>query len=258
MKKRINLILSMTSLFFTAFLLLVTIFGWYVTNSTATASGITASTKGRSEVYMSTAYNGTDSLTTSNYTDYGFSKKVTITHTGALLPASSADASAFYYATTVGTDGTATGTAFTAVSSTEKDYYYIDVNLYIISLETSSNISIYLSNVKIAQGSGTSTTLYKAVRVSTIYNSTATIFKCASGGDAYPAESTNSIASTDTAILAGSVDSNQVSIALDALASESITDIECVTVRIWIEGQNSNAVATNDLSSFTVAMNFDE
>ncbi len=257
MKKRINLILSMTSLFFTAFLLLVTIFGWYVTNSTATASGITATTKSRSEVYMSTAYNGTDSLTTSNYTNYGFSKNITITHTGALLPASSADASAFYYATTVGTDGTATGTAFTAVTDSEKDYYYIDVNIYIISLETSSDISIYLSSVKIAQGSG-STTLYKAVRVSTIYNTAATIFKCASGGDAYPAESTNSIASTDTAISAGSVDSDQVSISLDALESESITDVECVTVRIWIEGQNSNAVATNDLSSFTVAMNFDE
>ena len=256
MKKHINLILSMVSLFVTAMLLLVTLFGWYVTNSKATASGITASTKGKADVYMSSTYNGTSALTTSNFKDYGFSKKVTITHTGALLPASSADAEAFYYATTIGSDGSATGSAFTEVSSQEKEYYYIDASLYIISLEE-TDISIYLSNVKIAQGSGSQTTLYKAVRVSTIYNETTTVFKCANGGDALPANSVSSTVSTDTAISSGSVSADQVSIALDALESENIT-ATCLTVRIWIEGQNANAIAINDLSSFVVQMNFDE
>ena len=85
--KKVNTALSIISLFVTSFVLIVVIFAWYVSNSTATVSGITGIVKGREDIVdevivynfsnKSTA-DGYDTLTIDRYTGDGQSGDVTM------------------------------------------------------------------------------------------------------------------------------------------------------------------------------------
>ena len=85
--KKVNTVLSIMSLFVTSFVLIVVIFAWYVSNSTATVSGITGIVKGREDIVdevivynfsnKSTA-DGYDTLTIDRYTGDGQSGDVTM------------------------------------------------------------------------------------------------------------------------------------------------------------------------------------
>ena len=85
--KKVNTALSIISLFVTSFVLIVVIFAWYVSNSTATVSGITGIVKGREDIVdevivynfsKKTTTNGYDTLTIDRYTGDGQSGDVTM------------------------------------------------------------------------------------------------------------------------------------------------------------------------------------
>ncbi len=85
--KKVNTALSIISLFVTSFVLIVVIFAWYVSNSTATVSGITGIVKGREDIVdevivynfsSKTTTDGYDTLTIDRYTGDGQSGDVTM------------------------------------------------------------------------------------------------------------------------------------------------------------------------------------
>ena len=85
--KKVNTALSIISLFVTSFVLIVVIFAWYVSNSTATVSGITGIVKSREDIVdevnvynfsSKNTNNGNDTLTIDRYTGDGQSGDVTM------------------------------------------------------------------------------------------------------------------------------------------------------------------------------------
>lgn len=251
MKKNKNLITSFFSLCLTCFLLIFTIYAWYTANTEVSSSGITASTQKVKNVYVSEDYEDEDGDITSlsDLALYGFSNRINITYDGFLFPSSSYDGINYYIPNTIASSGIAdTNDGFINVSSSSG--YYISKTLTFCSFEE-NNIDLYLSNISIS--SSDSSSLYKSVRVS-LTNESTIVYKCNDGGNAYPINSTTTVANVDPAISSGTQNKNFM-ISLDAFNSKA--SLVKVTLNIWIEGQNSYAVSTNDLSAFNIKMSFE-
>ena len=112
-----NLIINIITLAVTSMIFVMLLFGWYVSNTEVTASGIQAST-GSNKLYVSSNYSSdytsyvldeNDEYLSAftNFDDTYWSTNATISSNVLLLPSSTPDGSTFYYTNDVSSDGTA-------------------------------------------------------------------------------------------------------------------------------------------------------
>ncbi len=247
MKKYKSLFASGLSLSLTVFLLIFTVYAWYISNEEVNISSISASTESLKNVYISEEYESGDISSSADLEKYNFSNRINISYDGFLSPVSSYDASNYYIPKTIASNGTATeDDGFSKLDSSTG--YYISKNLSFCSFEA-EDISLSLANISIQASD--SSTLYKAVRVSL----SSSIYKCCDGGDAYPVYDSSTISSTDPAIDSGN---QSDTFTIDLAAFDETATVVSVVLNIWIEGQNEYAVSANDLSSFNVKMSFED
>ena len=282
MKKKFNIITSMLSLSATFLLLALVMFSWYVSNTEVRASGITAST-GSNKLYVSTTYsenyNTYQAIEGNNYQSNFTNLDEAYWNTSAtisngnklLLPSSSPNGQTFYYTNDVNENGRAFTTDglynFVDVSSVGS-YYYLERSIYICNAE-STNLNCVLRKVLISQGTDENSNLYKSARVYIessennheifkYYNSAEN-----TAGDALPANSATTIMDNDPAIRSGSVADQIMRFSVPGTTTETVNEEEVKTytavelkLKIWIEGQNENAVAGYAGTGFKIDLLF--
>lgn len=281
-----KLISSCVMILFTGGLLLTIglTWGWFSQNKVVEATGMKMEISVPPNVLI-TEYNpptSPDSFTLNieDLEDYGFGAVADIKPTNALYPASF-DGTTFRYATTVNPDGTVgevdeDGNQFAEVRGYLDNLFYIEQSFYITTTYI-NDITIALSNVQINQGT-IGGDLYKSVRCELVNPQSleltgATysdpIFRYAesstdTSGQAYPANGSNSVMTTDPSIICGSQNDDVFRIliphseVIEAEEDESFVQLTAVkfTIRIWIEGQNKYAVVGNAGTGFFVSFDY--
>ena len=130
-------------------------------------------------------------------------------------------------------------------------------------MNEAEDVSIYLSNITISQGSNTSSNLYKAVRVAISGNDkngnvSEVVYRYdGTDGAALPVSGARSTLENDFAINSGefSESDSNFTMALSKVA-EGNAVFYSFTVKIWIEGQNSHADSAYAGTGFFVTMSF--
>ena len=286
-KLKLNVIVSIFSITLIVILLVFTasVFGWFSTNTNVSTTGMNLTVDTPKNIYVSSKdlsqeehnYIPNNMIST---TDYSFDSSCGFTFTEYLYPSSYAGSGdgltgKFYFARKVLPSGRAKESSaadieqgknqFVEVSDSIEGYYYIEKTFYILTTYHERNnidaIRVYLSNVTFSQGTDTDSNLYKAVRISvsaTDKNGTIDekIYKYDST-TANPASGVNSTIS-DPALVSG----NQASTG----ANSFVMDLRCVsndncyfypiTVKIWIEGQDRNAIASYAGTGFYISFQF--
>lgn len=311
-----NLIINIITLAVTSMIFVLLLYGWYVSNTEVTASGIQAST-GSNKLYVSSNYssdytsyvldeNDEYLSTFTNFDENYWGTNATISSNVLLLPSSTPDGSTFYYTNDVSSDGTAfqsytkknvtaatfvtdgslyikSGNTYTAVTSGTFDasvtyytygynfldvtnvgnYYYIEKSIYICNGEA-TDLNCCLRKVDIKIGTDEEANIYKAARVYLESGGSSNIFKyydseTPNAGNALPANSATTILNSDPAINSGSIADNILQFTLPGVTTEgdvkTYSSVE-VRVKIWVEGQNANALATYAGKGFNLDLLF--
>lgn len=260
--KKLNTILSFASLAITSFLLVFLIFAWYVTNTTATVEGVVGATAIGKNLYLSTTYSGEDSFlySESSFENGGWGTTVSLDASNILLPASTNDATNFYYTNDINTDGSAivnAGSYNFNLVNTSASYYYVSKTIYLTTSET-SNLNCCLRSISIEQGTDTTSNIFEAVRVSFSSGVVTKIFK-ATNDTVLPAVSTTGVAVADPGLLQGGQANTAFSFQIPGatLSGDDTTyHVIAVTVKIWVEGQHPDAIATYAGTGFKIRMGF--
>ena len=282
MKKNFNLITSIISLSVSICLLVLVMFSWYVSNKQVSASGITAST-GSNKLYVSTTYsssygtyqpvlNNNYQSTFTNLDENYWNTNATISNANKLLlPSSSPNGQTFYYTNDVNEDGRAFTTNglynFVDVTSVGS-YYYLERSIYICNAE-STDLTCCLRKLTISQGTDDTSNIFKSARVYLESSSTNhEIFKYydyqdSTAGDALPANSATTILAEDPAKRSGSVPDATIQFTVPGTTIETVNETTTTTytavelkLKIWVEGQNENAVATYAGTGFKIDLLF--
>ena len=262
MKVKLNNILTILSLLVTSLLLIFVVRAWYATNKQANVNEAIGVTAGGKNLYLSTTYNGDSSFlyTESNITDGGWGTQVSLDAANILLPASTSDASNFYYTNDINTQGEAiddNGVYNFNLVTTSQSYYYVSKKIYLTTLEE-LDMNCCLRNITIEKGEDTSSKIYEAVRVSFTKGNVTKIFK-ATSNIVYPAASVTTVASTDPGINQGGQGNTVFSFNLSGATvsgDDKYLNVEEVLVKIWIEGQHPEALATYAGTGFKVNISF--
>ena len=262
MKPKLNTILTLVSLTLTALLLVFVVRAWYAVNKTATVEAGSGATAVGQNLYLSTTYGSLNDFTysESNMSSGGWGTSVDLTASNILLPVSTYDATSFYYTNDIATNGTAVLTngsySFNLVN-TSASYYYVTKTIWLSTTET-EDLTVCLRNVSINQGSDETSDIYKAVRISVTSGTTTKIFK-ADSEVVYPANSLTTVSSTDPALRSGGQSNSVLSFTVPGATVENETktcSVVSVTIKVWVEGQHSDAVATYAGTGFTFSLSF--
>ena len=142
-------------------------------------------------------------------------------------------------------------------------YYYISKSIYICNAEA-TDLTCCIRKLTISQGTDLTSNIFKSVRVYLETNNENEIFKYydstePNAGNALPATSTSTIASLDPASNSGSIPDDILKFSLPGI--ETVDDTTTYTaveikVKIWVEGQNPNAIATYAGTGFNVDLLF--
>lgn len=197
-----------------------------------------------------------------------------------LYPASSADGVNIFQTSDIEDKGGAkTGAVFT-VASNETNLYYVDVPLYILTTG-SSDVNVQLDETQSEINPKDNTEIYKAVRFAIldkdganldgdtpeVYGATNTYFN---NGAVKSIEQTPTFETTGEngpahLVKAGTVDGTAYdgkNIALAGTTNATQKNVSekyqytKITVRVWIEGQNSNCITANADQSFNIKLVF--
>ncbi len=144
-----KLIFNVSTLAVTTFLLILTVFSWYVTNTEVSATGITAAT-GSNKLLVSSTYSSEyNTYSDDDDTDYEstftnldstyWSTSASIVSNQLLLPTSTSNATSYYYTNDVSSDGT----AFRSYNKATviEDTFTTDGSLYIYSNSTYTQVT---------------------------------------------------------------------------------------------------------------------
>ena len=262
MKIKLNNLFTILSLCLTALLLVFVVRAWYAVNKTASVEAGSGATAGGKNLYLSTSYGGASTFTYSEsaFTSGGWGTEVDLTASNILIPASTFDATDFYYTNDINPDGSAIETNnvynFSLVT-TSSSYYYVSKRIYLTTSEE-EDLNVCLRNVSINQGTDDTSDIYKSVRLSITSGSTTKIFK-ADSATVYPANSISSVAASDPALAQGGQANSTFSFVV--LGAETIDDVTTynvsyVDIKVWVEGQHSDAIATYAGTGFTFNLSF--
>jgi len=262
---KLRLIANLITLVVTTFLLIFVVMAWYVSNDNTSARGVIGATAEGKSLYMSSTFIPTENQKTVTELDSNIWKmNLDINTNSLLLPVSTNDAINYYYTPDINEDGTAIDTDgdynFVKVT-TSKSFYYLEKELYFIVADA-SDTRCSLKNISINQGSDESSNIFKSVRVyfedadDSRYNN---MFKYHEENAVYPAVSETSVALTDPAISDGIQSPDKFNFRLSG--SYKVEDVTTYTfkkiiIRVWVEGQDPNAVATYAGTGFTINLAF--
>ena len=267
----LSIVLILTGLIFTA-----SVFGWFSNNKVVSANGMTVTVDVPKNIYVSSndlseiegSHIPVDQI---NNTDYSFDTTIGFAFDQKLYP-SSYSGDDFYFARKVMPNGTAKSETnlnkFVLIDSSVSEYYYIEKTFYILTTYRKTTdidlINVYLSNVTISQGSNENSNLYKAVRIaiSAIDKNGAISEKIyrydETDGACLPASGVNATVETDPALDSGDLSntgSNAFLMDLGCVEDEEAYFYP-ITVKIWIEGQNSNAITSYAGTGFYISFKF--
>ncbi len=263
MKVKMRLIINLVTLILTATVLIFISMAWYVTNEKAEVSGVVGASAVGDNLYISSTFSPSANQTTINELDSNWKKEITIDTNSLLLPVSTNDASNYYYTPDVASDGTAivSNNKYNFVKvTTAKSFYYLEKTIY-LCLDDEKSSSCCLKYVNIKQGTDVDSNIFKAVRVyfEDEANETSKMFKY-QDETAYPAISETAVANTDPAIDAGTQVPSIFNFPLvgKTINEEDVTTytFKKIVIRIWVEGQDSNALATYAGTGFKVNLVF--
>ncbi len=242
-------------------------FSWFSSNSTVEEEEATIKTYVPINVMISedlSSTDFTDTITLEDVNAYNFKTSVLINADYPLYPVSY-NGKTFRYATTINPDGTATtpgGTKkkFEEIDNDFKDFYYISKDFYVI---TTSPEDVYLYVRDASMLAGTSGDLYKAIRICVSCGDTQLIIRHSSdmGNDPnkFPVDTTSTTLDEEIAVRNIDLTDETYKIILPASKSGE-SGIEytpvLVNIKIWIEGQNENAVVSYAGTSFYVELGF--
>lgn len=260
MKIKLNNILTLLSLMLTAFLLVIVVRAWYAVNKTANVEAGVGMTAGGKNLYISSTYTGQDTFI---YDEATFSTtwgtEATLTISNILLPSSSYDAINFYYTNDIDEYGHAyqtNGVYNFNLITTSKSYYYVEKTVYLCTKEE-QDMNCCLRNIAIEKGID-ETNIYKSVRVAFKYDTETKIFR-GNNSTCLPAISTTQVAAFDPSLVCGGQANGTFSFPITgATTLDDVTTytVTAITVLIWVEGQDPNAVATYAGTGFKLNMSF--
>lgn len=260
--KKLKGIINLITLVLTAGLLILVTVAWYATNKTANVTPSVGATAVGKNLFLSTTYQGDSTFV---YDENTFSsvwgQTATINASNILIPVSTTNAKDFYYTSSINADGTAVSNEgvydFDLVTSSTS-YYYVSKTVYLCTSEE-TDMDCCLRNISIQTGED-GTDIYKAVRVAYSYNLTTKIFRYnQTEGVAYPANSKTTISAVDPALNSGGQNDSVFTFPIiGASTTNDVTTytVTAVNVLIWVEGQNSNALATYAGKGFRISMSF--
>ena len=268
MKPKLNTILTLVSLTLTALLLVFVVRAWYAVNKTANVEAGSGATAVGQNLYLSTTYGSNNSFTYSdaNMSSGGWATEVNLTASNILLPVSSFDATNFYYTNDINVDGTAIVTEgdynFNLVT-TSASYYYVSKTIWLSTTET-EDLNVCLRNVSINQGTDEDSDIYNAVRISvTTPDETLTKIFRSDSTTVYPATGLTTVSNTDPALNSGGQSNSTLSFTVPAATVETVNESQVktcnvtqVTIKVWVEGQHSDAVATYAGTGFRFNLSF--
>ena len=198
---------------------------------------------------------------------YGFSNETGYPVTGVLLP-TSYNGTQFYYANVVDEDGTATDPddvdvdKYSPVPSARLNMFRVKKDLYLITTND-YDITVYVSGITIAQGTASTSNLYKAVRVALTYGEKTVVY-CVDGETVLPVNGPSTLCASDIAVQAGDIDPDDedttIRITLPAAGGSDGSKFvmpEKLTVQIWIEGEDRYAVVDYAGTGFRVGVSLD-
>lgn len=260
MRIKLNNILTFVSLGLTALLLILVVRAWYAVNKTANVeSGVGATAVGKN-LYISSTYNGGDTFIYDESTfNSTWKTEADLTISNILIPASTVDATNYYYTNDINEYGTAIQTdgnfKFNLIT-TSKSYYYAEKTVYLCTSEE-VDMNCCLRNISIEKGID-ETDIYKSVRVAFKYSTNTKIFR-GNVDTCYPAVSTTAVSNTDPSLQSGGQANGTFSFPI--VGAETVDDVTtytvtAVSVLIWVEGQDPNAIATYAGTGFKVNMSF--
>lgn len=276
-KLKLNVIVSIFSITLIVALLVfsASVFGWFSNNTVVNATGATVTVDVPKNIFVSSKdlSEEEDNVLDMNVistTNYSFDVSCNFNYENRIYPVSY-DGSDFYYARKVQPNGTARSEqnypTFIEVDPIVGGFYYIEKTFYILTTyhekANLDHLSIYLSNVSINQGTNQNSSIYKVVRVAISAEDMngdidEVIFRYDSNETCLPAHGENAVMDSDPALDSG----NQASSGNNAF----LMDLACaddegvyfypITVKIWIEGQNRNAVTAYAGTGFYVSFSF--
>ena len=283
---RLNIVISISSimLILVGIIFSASVFGWFSSNRTVTASGMSVTVDTPKNIFVSNKdlsqeENNYIALSSISSTNYAFDTTCGFTFNEKLYPASY-NGNNFYYARKVTSGGNAKDEAnrdkFIQITSDLTDYYYIERTFYILTTyptkDTVSSINVYLSNITISQGSTNSSNLYKAARVAIsardntegeeegeLGTVSEKVYRYNTiDGSCLPANGVGSVMASDIAIDSGDQDSesNDAFIMNLKCVENSSCYFYPITIKIWIEGQNANATSNYAGTGFFISFQF--
>ena len=182
-----------------------------------------------------------------------------------LYPSSTADGVNFRYATNIDKTGVALDALdtelkkFEPVESVYAKYFYLEQVFY-ITTTNKEDIILNLSSVEILPGTNNSN-LYKSIRIALLSDDD-TILIRHDDGVALPANGDDTTVEVDPAITCSALESDDFEVLIPGMTYNSETlNNYCtpvkVTLRLWIEGQSSFAVAEYSGHAFMANLEFD-
>lgn len=263
---KLRLFVNLITLAVTSFLLIFVILAWYVTNDEVTATGVIGASAEGNNLYMSSTFIPSENQTTITVLNPNdWKMDLNINTNSLLLPVSTTDAKNFYYTPDVDTDGSAVikdGKYNFLKVTTSKSYYYLEKEIY-LCLADAKDVNCCLKNIVINQGVDEDSNIYKAVRVyfeDSDDSNNNQMFKYEDTLlPVYPAVSTTSVSGTDPAIVSGTQSPDKFHFGLTGSVSDGITTtytFKKIIIRIWVEGQDENALATYAGTGFSIHLVF--
>lgn len=142
-------------------------------------------------------------------------------------------------------------------------YYYIEEDLYVCN-DSEKDLVCSIRKVDISQGSDDSSNIYKSARIYVESSNNDQIFRYydendANSGIAYPANSLSTVSNSDPSHISGIIGDNVISFNVPGAVTENdVTTYTAVKIKlkIWVEGQNTNANATYAGTGFNIGLTF--
>ena len=243
-------------------------YAWFSNNDKADIDDATINVHLPVVVLASSDYtplNEGDTLAQDRLSSEGFGIKIGFSPTNVLYPTTSPDGETFRYATNVDKTGQALETnddsiaMFELVEDTYSRYFYLEQTFYILTTNQ-EDITLALSGVTISPGTVDSN-LYKSIRIAIISDDTTILVKH-DQGTALPANGDDTVVEVDPAIACSDLTTSDFEVMLPGMEyNELDSKYHCspvkITLRLWIEGQSSFAVAEYSGHAFMAELDFD-
>ena len=260
--KKLKIIFNLITLALTTGLLVMITLAWYAVNKTASVNEAIGCTASGKNLYLSTTYSGADSFLYSETTfeNGGWGTTASLNASNILLPVSTNDATNFYYTNDIDVDGTAisdSGVYNFNLVTTSASYYYVSKKIYLTTSEE-TDMNCCLRNISIENGTDESSNIYEAVRVSFTSGTTTKIFK-ATSTNIYPAISTTQVANSDPGITQGGQANSIFTFGIRGVTKDGDDvnyNVTSIIIKIWVEGQHPEAIATYAGTGFKLNMSF--